>query len=94
MPEVLVPQDDGRWWRATLLAQYRSTLEPGRWKVTVRYTVELGATYQRTLWADACRAVVNPPPGWADPRQDGGPPAPHVTPPGFVTQAARDERPW
>jgi hypothetical protein len=94
MTEVLVPHEDGRWWRATLLAQYRSTLEPGRWKVTVRYSVELGATYQRTLWADDCLPVDNPPLGWTDPRQDGGPPAPHVTPAGFVTQAPREEPPW
>jgi hypothetical protein len=79
VPELLVLHDDGRWWLATLLAQYRSTLVPGRWKVTVRYSVEVGATYQRTLWADDCRAVGNPPTGWTDPRQDGGPLAPLIT---------------
>ena len=63
MPDVLVPHDDGRWWPATPVAQYRSTLQPGRWKVTVRYSVQPGAQYQRTLWADDCRAVDNPPPG-------------------------------
>jgi hypothetical protein len=61
MPHVLVPHDDGHWWRATRLAQYRSTLEPGRWKVTVWYSVQLGATYQRTLWAEERRAADNPP---------------------------------
>ncbi len=68
MSEILAPHDDGHWWRATLLAQYRSTLEPGRWNVTVRYSVEVGAQYQRTLWADDCRAVDSPPPGCSDPR--------------------------
>jgi hypothetical protein len=94
MPQVLVPHDDGRWWRATVLAQYRSTLEPGRWRVTVRYSVELGATYQRTLWADDCRPADNPPPSWTDPRHDGDPPARHVIPAGFVTQAPHDIPPW
>jgi hypothetical protein len=94
MPAVLVRHDDGRWWPATAVAQYRSTLEPGRWKITIRYSVEPGAQYQRTLWADDCRAVDNPPTGWTDPRQDRSLPAPHVTPAGFVTEAPREEPPW
>jgi hypothetical protein len=90
---VLVIHDDGRWWVADLLAQYPSTAEPGRWKVTVRYTTEPGARYQRTLWADECRAVDDPPPGWSDPRDTGGAAGARATPGGSVTRVS-DIPPW
>jgi hypothetical protein len=63
---ILVPHNGGTWRPADLLTQYPSRLEPGRWKVTVRYTVEPGATYQRTL-GRRLPGCDDAPPGWTDP---------------------------
>ena len=49
---VFVRHDDGNWYRAELLGQFRSE---GRWRAVVRYAVAPGMTYQRGLWADQLR---------------------------------------
>lgn len=88
---VLVVHDDGRWYRAQLLGHHRDRAS-GAWRVGVRYYVDVGMQHQRVVWADECRAVDDPPPGWADPRQDVRTrPAPLVTPAGTAT---RPENTW
>jgi hypothetical protein len=62
---VLVPHDDGTWRLAQLLDQYRDR-RTGRWMAVVRYYAGIGEQYQRALWADDCRAMDDPPPGWID----------------------------
>src|SRR3954447_10125358 len=68
-PQILVPHDDGCWYRATLLGRHRDRAD-GHWRAGVRYYVGPGQQYQRVLRADDCRAVDNPPPGWVDPSHD------------------------
>jgi hypothetical protein len=65
---VLAPHDDGRWYLAELLDQYRS--RDGSWRVVVTYSTEPGSTYIRAEPAASCRAVDSPSPG-VDPRQHG-----------------------
>lgn len=49
---VLIEHDDGRTYRAEVLAQYRIR---GRWRVRVRYSTAPGITYERARWADELR---------------------------------------
>lgn len=88
---ILAPHDDGRLWVARLLDQYRDRRD-GTWRVVVTYNTGPGQTYIRALPAELCRAVDDPPPGWADPRERGRTSAPaHVTPAGTAT---RTESTW
>ncbi len=90
--EILVPHDDGRWYRATLLGQHRDRSD-GHWRCGVRYYVGPGQQYQRVLPAADCRAVDVPPPGWTDPEHDVQTrPAQRVTASGTGTRA--DENVW
>lgn len=84
--EVLVPHDDGRWYRAQLLGQHRSSVD-GHWRCGVRYYVGPGEQYQRVLPAADCRAVDDPPPGWVDPRETAPAPASRVTTAGTATRS-------
>jgi hypothetical protein len=52
---VLTRHDDGSWYVAQLLGQYRQP--DGSWRCGGRYTVGLGMTYQRGVWADELRPV-------------------------------------
>lgn len=52
--EVLVPHDDGRWYRAQLLSQHRVD---GVWRVTVTYSTGPGFRFWRGMLADRCRAL-------------------------------------
>jgi hypothetical protein len=52
---VQVLHDDGRWYVAELLHQYR---EAAGWRAVVRYSVGPGLTYQRGQWAADLRPVV------------------------------------
>lgn len=51
---VEVLHDDGRWWPAQLLDQYRDRTN-GAWRVVVTYVTEPVSTYIRALPADRCR---------------------------------------
>ena len=53
---VLAPHDDGRWWVAELLDQYRDRRD-GLWHVVVRYTTGPGFTYIRAMPAADCRSL-------------------------------------
>src|SRR4051794_652513 len=58
---VLVQHDDGRWYVAELLHQYRTD---GRWPAVVTYSTGPCETYMRGKWADDLRRLVEmPPPG-------------------------------
>lgn len=87
---VLV-EHQGRWWVAEVLDQYRSGPDR-RWRCALRLTTQPGSTYMLAVWADDCRAVDDAPPGWTDPRLDGGTPATSGTFAGTATQV--DEPPW
>jgi hypothetical protein len=82
---VLALHDDGRWWPAEVLDQYRDRAD-GLWRVVVTYSTAPGMRYIRAMPADDCRPVDDPPPGWTDPRRDG------VTPSGTATGAGQP--PW
>lgn len=53
---IEVLHDDGRWYEAQLLSQYR---EHGVWHCVVRFSTEPGSTYQYAVPAERCR---RPPP--------------------------------
>ena len=89
---VLALHDDGRWWPAEVLDQYRASAD-GEWRVVVTYSTAPGMRYIRAEPADRYRAVDDPPPGWVDPRQTVRTrPAQKVTPSGAATEA--DQPPW
>lgn len=52
--EVLALHDDGRFWVALLLDQYRNRND-GRWRVVVTYSTGLGRRYIRALPTEVCR---------------------------------------
>jgi hypothetical protein len=68
--QILVEHDDGRWYVAGLLDQYRDR-RTGGWRVVVTYSTGPGLTFIRAEPADHCRTVEDPPSGWVDPRQGG-----------------------
>ena len=51
---VLAPHDDGRWYAADLLDQYRARAG-GEWRVVVTYSAAPGMRYIRAMPADECR---------------------------------------
>ena len=58
---VLTQHDDGPWYVAQLLHQYRTD---GRWRAVVTYSTGPGETYLRGQWADDLRRLLEtPPPG-------------------------------
>ena len=46
--EVLAPHDDGRWWPAEVLDQYRDRAD-GSWRVVVTYSTVPGMRYIRAM---------------------------------------------
>ena len=83
---VEVLHDDGRWYVATLMGQHRDRTT-GAWRCGVRYYTAPGATYQRVVWAEECRAVDDDRRDQAPIRHDGADrPASHVTPTGTATR--------
>jgi hypothetical protein len=83
--QILVEHDDGQWYRAGLLDQYRDR-RTREWQVVVTYSAGPGMTYIRAEPADRCRPVDNPPHGWVDPRDAGQTSASRVTPAGTATR--------
>lgn len=66
MPQtfVSVQHDDGRTYRAEVLAQYRIA---DRWRVRVRYSTAPGITFEHARWADELRPLAQSS-GWAGAR--------------------------
>lgn len=55
---VLTRHDDGAWYRATLLDQWRTA--EGRWRCSIMYYVGVGEQYSRAVWADELRRATDP----------------------------------
>jgi hypothetical protein len=53
--QILVEHEDGRWYPAGLLDQYRS--RDGTWRVVVTDTTTPGSTYMMAMPADLCRPL-------------------------------------